>query len=233
MKSGQGWPSELPWLLGLYGAMSTPGLCDFADLIRSLTPDYSTSCLGLPAHPTFFQTSLWHCFSSVSPPGGSTSPFSSPITSDEEYLSPPEEFPEPGETWPRAPTMKLSPGQNRRSSDTGSKAPPTFKVRPPKASPQLPIPLCGPLFLGPHQAPARPGALSHQPFLPRVGLHQTGVEETSDPGSPSPRSQSWALSHLTPRGPLQVSLMDQSVREGQDVTMSIRVQGEPKPVVSW
>nr|XP_014711553.2 LOW QUALITY PROTEIN: striated muscle preferentially expressed protein kinase [Equus asinus] len=90
-------------------------------------------------------------------PGGSTSPFSSPITSDEEYLSPPEEFPEPGETWPRTPTMKLSPSQNRRSSDTGSKAPPTFKV----------------------------------------------------------------------------SLMDQSVREGQDVTMSIRVQGEPKPVVSW
>ncbi|KAM5324453.1 striated muscle preferentially expressed protein kinase isoform 5-T5 [Glossophaga mutica] len=90
-------------------------------------------------------------------PGGSTSPFSSPITSDEEYLSPPEEFPEPGETWPQSPTMKLSPSQNRRSSDTGSKAPPTFKV----------------------------------------------------------------------------SLMDQSVREGQDVTMSIRVQGEPKPVVSW
>ncbi|XP_014640812.1 PREDICTED: striated muscle preferentially expressed protein kinase isoform X1 [Ceratotherium simum simum] len=90
-------------------------------------------------------------------PGGSTSPFSSPITSDEEYLSPPEEFPEPGETWPRTPTMKLSPSQNRRSSDSGSKAPPTFKV----------------------------------------------------------------------------SLMDQSVREGQDVTMSIRVQGEPKPVVSW
>ena len=53
MKSGQGWPSELPWLLGLYGAMSTPGLCDFADLIRSLTPDYSTSCLSLPAHPPF------------------------------------------------------------------------------------------------------------------------------------------------------------------------------------
>ncbi|MBZ3880630.1 Striated muscle preferentially expressed protein kinase [Sciurus carolinensis] len=90
-------------------------------------------------------------------PGGSTSPFSSPITSDEEYLSPPEEFPEPGETWPGTPTMKLSPSQNRRSSDTGSKAPPTFKV----------------------------------------------------------------------------SLMDQSVREGQDVIMSIRVQGEPKPVVSW
>uniref|UniRef100_G1MEB3 non-specific serine/threonine protein kinase n=1 Tax=Ailuropoda melanoleuca TaxID=9646 RepID=G1MEB3_AILME len=90
-------------------------------------------------------------------PGGSTSPFSSPITSDEEYLSPPEEFPEPGETWPRTPTMKLSPSQNRRSSDTGSKAPPTFKV----------------------------------------------------------------------------PLMDQSVREGQDVTMSIRVLGEPKPVVSW
>ncbi|XP_012867202.1 PREDICTED: striated muscle preferentially expressed protein kinase [Dipodomys ordii] len=90
-------------------------------------------------------------------PGGSTSPFSSPITSDEEYLSPPEEFPEPGETWPQTPTMKLSPSQGRHSSDTGCKAPPTFKV----------------------------------------------------------------------------SLMDQSVREGQDVIMSIRVQGEPKPVVSW
>ncbi|XP_063101693.1 striated muscle preferentially expressed protein kinase isoform X4 [Cavia porcellus] len=90
-------------------------------------------------------------------PGGSTSPFSSPITSDEEYLSPPEEFPEPGETWPQTPTMKLSPSQNHHPSDTGSKAPPTFKV----------------------------------------------------------------------------SLMDQSVREGQDVIMSIRVQGEPKPVVSW
>ncbi|XP_075807889.1 striated muscle preferentially expressed protein kinase isoform X13 [Microtus pennsylvanicus] len=88
-------------------------------------------------------------------PGGSTSPFSSPITSDEEYLSPPEEFPEPEETWPRTPTMKLSPSQDGDSSD--SKAPPTFKV----------------------------------------------------------------------------SLMDQSVREGQDVIMSIRVQGEPKPVVSW
>ncbi|GAB1285123.1 Striated muscle-specific serine/threonine-protein kinase [Apodemus speciosus] len=90
-------------------------------------------------------------------PGGSTSPFSSPITSDEEYLSPPEEFPEPGETWPRTPTMKLSASQDRDSSDSSSKAPPTFKV----------------------------------------------------------------------------SLMDQSVREGQDVIMSIRVQGEPKPVVSW
>ncbi|XP_036871994.2 striated muscle preferentially expressed protein kinase isoform X11 [Manis javanica] len=90
-------------------------------------------------------------------PGGSTSPFSSPITSDEEYLSPPEEFPEPGETWSQTPTMKLSPSQNHHSLDMGSKAPPTFKV----------------------------------------------------------------------------SLMDQSVREGQDVTMSIRVQGEPKPVVSW
>ncbi|XP_066202476.1 striated muscle preferentially expressed protein kinase isoform X1 [Saccopteryx leptura] len=90
-------------------------------------------------------------------PGGSTSPLSSPITSDEEYLSPPEEFPEPGEAWPHSPAMKLSPSRSRRSSDAGSKAPPTFKV----------------------------------------------------------------------------SLMDQSVREGQDVTMSIRVQGEPKPVVSW
>ncbi|XP_077813809.1 striated muscle preferentially expressed protein kinase isoform X19 [Macaca mulatta] len=102
---------------------------------------------------------LLKCIVTANPPpqGGSASPFSSPITSDEEYLSPPEEFPEPGETWPRTPTMKTSPSQNRRSSDTGSKAPPTFKV----------------------------------------------------------------------------SLMDQSVREGQDVIMSIRVQGEPKPVVSW
>ncbi|XP_055967665.1 LOW QUALITY PROTEIN: striated muscle preferentially expressed protein kinase [Sorex fumeus] len=90
-------------------------------------------------------------------PGGSTSPFSSPITSDEEYLSPPEEFPEPGEAWPQSPAMKPTSSQNRRPSDTNSKAPPSFKV----------------------------------------------------------------------------SLMDQSVREGQDVTMSIRVQGEPKPVVSW
>lgn len=95
--------------------------------------------------------------SCAKPQGGSTSPFSSPITSDEEYLSPPEEFPEPGETWPRTPTMKLSPSQDHDSSDSSSKAPPTFKV----------------------------------------------------------------------------SLMDQSVREGQDVIMSIRVQGEPKPVVSW
>ncbi|XP_073866376.1 striated muscle preferentially expressed protein kinase isoform X27 [Macaca fascicularis] len=102
---------------------------------------------------------LLKCIVTANPPpqGGSASPFSSPITSDEEYLSPPEEFPEPGETWPRTPTMKTSPSQNHRSSDTGSKAPPTFKV----------------------------------------------------------------------------SLMDQSVREGQDVIMSIRVQGEPKPVVSW
>ncbi|XP_077874193.1 striated muscle preferentially expressed protein kinase isoform X11 [Ictidomys tridecemlineatus] len=102
---------------------------------------------------------LLKCIITANPPpqGGSTSPFSSPITSDEEYLSPPEEFPEPGETWPGTPTMQLSPSQNHRSSDAGSKAPPTFKV----------------------------------------------------------------------------SLMDQSVREGQDVIMSIRVQGEPKPVVSW
>lgn len=84
----------------------------------------------LPWHLT-----LCHCLSSASPPGGSTSPFSSPITSDEEYLSPPEEFPEPGEIWPQTPTMKPSPSQNRRSSDTGSKAPPTFKVRPLRLAP--------------------------------------------------------------------------------------------------
>ncbi|XP_074047393.1 striated muscle preferentially expressed protein kinase isoform X2 [Macrotis lagotis] len=90
-------------------------------------------------------------------PGGATSPFSSPITSDEEYLSPPEEFPEPEEAWHRTSAMKLSPSQTQSTPDTSSRAPPIFKV----------------------------------------------------------------------------SLMDQSVREGQDVTMSIRVQGEPKPVVSW
>ncbi|XP_072473992.1 striated muscle preferentially expressed protein kinase isoform X12 [Notamacropus eugenii] len=89
--------------------------------------------------------------------GGATSPFSSPITSDEEYLSPPEEFPEPEEAWHRSSAMKLSPSQTQSTPDTSSRAPPIFKV----------------------------------------------------------------------------SLMDQSVREGQDVTMSIRVQGEPKPVVSW
>ncbi|XP_074154758.1 striated muscle preferentially expressed protein kinase isoform X3 [Sminthopsis crassicaudata] len=98
------------------------------------------------------------CNASVSvEPGGATSPFSSPITSDEEYLSPPEEFPEPEEAWHRTSAMKLSPSQTQSTPDTSSRAPPIFKV----------------------------------------------------------------------------SLMDQSVREGQDVTMSIRVQGEPKPVVSW
>ncbi|XP_056663531.1 striated muscle preferentially expressed protein kinase isoform X4 [Monodelphis domestica] len=90
-------------------------------------------------------------------PGGAKSPFSSPITSDEEYLSPPEEFPEPEEAWHKTSAMKLSPSQAQSTPDTSSRAPPIFKV----------------------------------------------------------------------------SLMDQSVREGQDVTMSIRVQGEPKPVVSW
>lgn len=130
--------------------------------------------------------------------------------------------------------MKLSPGQNRRSSDTGSKAPPTFKVRPPKASPQLPVPLCGPLFLEPHQAPARPGAFCPiNPSYSESASVRLVWKRPLTQGPPAARSQSWALSHLTPRGPLQVSLMDQSVREGQDVTMSIRVQGEPKPVVSW
>ena len=129
--------------------------------------------------------------------------------------------------------MKLSPGQNRRSSDTGSKAPPTFKVRPPKASP-APCSFVWPFVLGTTPGSSKAwGFLSHQPFLPGVGLCQTGVEKTSNQGPTATRSQNWALSHLIPRGPLQVSLMDQSVREGQDVTMSIRVQGEPKPVVSW
>ncbi|KFO05102.1 Striated muscle-specific serine/threonine-protein kinase, partial [Balearica regulorum gibbericeps] len=31
----------------------------------------------------------------------------------------------------------------------------------------------------------------------------------------------------------QVSLLDQSVLEGQDVSMSVRVRGEPKPIIYW
>ncbi|KFP65404.1 Striated muscle-specific serine/threonine-protein kinase, partial [Cariama cristata] len=31
----------------------------------------------------------------------------------------------------------------------------------------------------------------------------------------------------------QVSLSDQSVLEGQDVSMSVRVRGEPKPIIYW
>lgn len=98
------------------------------------------SSLSLSAPFLSWHLSVCHCLPSVSLAGGSTSPFSSPITSDEEYLSPPEEFPEPGETWPQSPTMKLSPSQNRRTSDTGSKAPPTFKVRPlsPASAPWAP-----------------------------------------------------------------------------------------------
>ncbi|KFQ68608.1 Striated muscle-specific serine/threonine-protein kinase, partial [Phaethon lepturus] len=31
----------------------------------------------------------------------------------------------------------------------------------------------------------------------------------------------------------QVALSDQSVLEGQDVSMSVRVRGEPKPIIYW
>ncbi|KFQ33292.1 Striated muscle-specific serine/threonine-protein kinase, partial [Mesitornis unicolor] len=31
----------------------------------------------------------------------------------------------------------------------------------------------------------------------------------------------------------QVALLDQSVLEGQDVSMSVRVRGEPKPIIYW
>jgi hypothetical protein len=47
--------------------------------------------------------------------------------------------------------MNLSPSQDRRSSDTGCKAPPTFKVRSPRLVPSPYVPLillCASLFLG-------------------------------------------------------------------------------------
>ncbi|OPJ79945.1 striated muscle preferentially expressed protein kinase isoform B [Patagioenas fasciata monilis] len=84
----------------------------------------------------------------------------SPITSDEEYLSPLEEFPE-SSTPQHRPTMKLQPraehGAAHGSPESTFKAAPTFEV----------------------------------------------------------------------------SLSDQSVLEGQDVSMSVRVRGEPKPIIYW
>ncbi|KAJ7405270.1 striated muscle preferentially expressed protein kinase isoform X1 [Willisornis vidua] len=85
---------------------------------------------------------------------------SSPITSDEEYLSLLEEFPESG-TPQHQPAMKLQPraehGAAHGSSETTFKAAPSFEI----------------------------------------------------------------------------SLSDQSVLEGQDVSMSVRVRGEPKPIIYW
>ncbi|XP_071667038.1 striated muscle preferentially expressed protein kinase isoform X2 [Patagioenas fasciata] len=84
----------------------------------------------------------------------------SPITSDEEYLSPLEEFPE-SSTPQHRPAMKLQPraehGAAHGSPESTFKAAPTFEV----------------------------------------------------------------------------SLSDQSVLEGQDVSMSVRVRGEPKPIIYW
>ncbi|XP_067994905.1 striated muscle preferentially expressed protein kinase isoform X2 [Melanerpes formicivorus] len=84
----------------------------------------------------------------------------SPITSDEEYLSPLEEFPESG-TPQHRPAMKLQPraehGAARSSPESTFKAAPTFEV----------------------------------------------------------------------------SLLDQSVLEGQDVSMTVCVRGEPKPIIYW
>uniref|UniRef100_A0A8B9PGC6 Ig-like domain-containing protein n=1 Tax=Apteryx owenii TaxID=8824 RepID=A0A8B9PGC6_APTOW len=84
----------------------------------------------------------------------------SPITSDEEYLSPLEEFPDSG-TPQHRPAMKLQPraehGAVHGSPETSFKAAPTFEV----------------------------------------------------------------------------ALSDQSVLEGQDVSMSVRVRGEPKPIIYW
>ncbi|XP_038625027.1 striated muscle preferentially expressed protein kinase [Tachyglossus aculeatus] len=83
-------------------------------------------------------------------PGASRSPLGSPITSDEEYLSPPEDMPESGDPPVRAAKAPAPP-------DPSCKAPPTF----------------------------------------------------------------------------QVPLQDQLVQEGHNVTMTVRVQGDPEPVVSW
>ncbi|XP_075285892.1 striated muscle preferentially expressed protein kinase isoform X4 [Opisthocomus hoazin] len=84
----------------------------------------------------------------------------SPITSDEEYLSPLEEFPESG-TPQHRPAMKLQPraehGAAHGSPESTFKAAPTFEL----------------------------------------------------------------------------SLSDQSVLEGQDVSMRVRVRGEPKPIIYW
>ncbi|KAM9287011.1 striated muscle preferentially expressed protein kinase [Morus bassanus] len=92
----------------------------------------------------------------LAPPLGQASP----ITSDEEYLSPLEEFPESG-TPQHRPAMKLQPraehGSAHGSPESTFKAAPTFEV----------------------------------------------------------------------------SLSDQSVLEGQDVSMSVRVRGEPKPIIYW
>ncbi|XP_040531477.1 striated muscle preferentially expressed protein kinase isoform X2 [Gallus gallus] len=92
----------------------------------------------------------------LAPPLGQVSP----ITSDEEYLSPLEEFPESG-TPQHRPAMKLQPraehGAAHSSSESSFKAAPTFEV----------------------------------------------------------------------------ALSDQSVLEGQDVSMSVRVRGEPKPIIYW
>ncbi|KAJ6665501.1 hypothetical protein lerEdw1_003342 [Lerista edwardsae] len=85
---------------------------------------------------------------------------SSPVTSDEEYLSPLEEFPESG-TPRHHPVMKVQP----RSE------------------------------IGP--APAH-----------------TSINFKAAPS-------------------FEVALSDQAVREGQDVVLRIRVQGEPKPIVHW
>ncbi|NXL01458.1 SPEG kinase, partial [Mesembrinibis cayennensis] len=93
-------------------------------------------------------------------PGGGSAAAASPITSDEEYLSPLEEFPESG-TPQHRPAMKLQPraehGAAHGSPESTFKAAPTFEV----------------------------------------------------------------------------SLLDQSVLEGQDVSMSVRVRGEPKPIIYW
>ncbi|XP_054686239.1 striated muscle preferentially expressed protein kinase isoform X2 [Grus americana] len=92
----------------------------------------------------------------LAPPLGQASP----ITSDEEYLSPLEEFPESG-TPQHRPAMKLQPraehGAAHGSPESTFKAAPTFEV----------------------------------------------------------------------------SLLDQSVLEGQDVSMSVCVRGEPKPIIYW
>ncbi|XP_075566404.1 striated muscle preferentially expressed protein kinase [Pelecanus crispus] len=93
---------------------------------------------------------------SLAPPLGQASP----ITSDEEYLSPLEEFPEAG-TPQHRPAMKLQPRAEHGAAHSSPES--TFKAAP----------------------------------------------------------------------SFEVSLSDQSVLEGQDVSMSVRVRGEPKPIIYW
>nr|XP_014343773.1 PREDICTED: striated muscle preferentially expressed protein kinase isoform X2 [Latimeria chalumnae] len=57
------------------------------------------------------------------------------------------------------------------------------------------------------------------------------IQDAMDRNACEPRSPIEA--HFKAPPTLEVSLCDQSVTEGQDVTLSVRVQGEPKPMIYW